>query len=242
MHEEEYKKWWPADLHVIGKGIIRFHAVYWPAFLLSAGLPLQKALFVHGYFTVDGQKMSKSLGNVADPLEFVEKYGADALRYYLLSQISPFQDGDFSEKKLVEVYNSDLANGLGNLVARVAKLCETANFKQSPSENNHHIIDKFEEYTKFLNEYRFNEALNLIKEKITKVDKYINEEKPWELLKLPDGNLKRPINAILEHAVDEIEEIAVLLEPFMPETAGKIKEQFSKAEIKSVAPLFPRIS
>ena len=240
--EKEYQKWWPADLHVIGKGIIRFHAVYWPAFLLSANLPLPRALFVHGYFTVDGQKMSKSLGNVADPLDFVAKYGADGLRYYLLSQISPFQDGDFSEKKLIEVYNSDLANGLGNLVARVAKLYETANFRQSPSENNHHIIDIHDEYKKLLSEYRFNEALNLIWGKITKVDKYINEEKPWELLKTPVGNLKRPINAILEHAVDEIEEIAELLEPFLPETAAKIKDQFTKSEIKPSASLFPRIS
>jgi methionyl-tRNA synthetase len=241
-NEEEYKKWWPADLHVIGKGIIRFHAVYWPAFLLSANLPLPKALFVHGYFTVDGQKMSKSLGNVSDPLDFVNKYGADVLRYYLLSQISPFQDGDFSEKKLVEIYNSDLANGLGNLISRVAKLCETANFKQSPSENNKHIIDDFDEYQKLLGEYRFNEVLNLVWAKITRLDQYINQEKPWELLKNPAGNLKRSITAILDHAVDEIEEIAILLEPFLPETSAKIKAQFTTAEIKSSTPLFPRIA
>jgi len=242
IDEKEYKKWWPADLHVIGKGIIRFHAVYWPAFLLSANLPLPKALFVHGYFTVDGQKMSKSLGNVTDPNELINKYGADALRYYLLKEISPFADGDFAEKKLVEVYNSDLANGLGNLVARVAKLCETANFRQTPSENNQHIISTYNEYKKLLSEYRFNEALNLIWDKITKIDKYINEEKPWELLKTPAGNLKRPINAILEHAVDEIEEIAQLLEPFLPETSRKIKEQFTKSEIKVAPSLFPRIA
>jgi methionyl-tRNA synthetase len=135
-----------------------------------------------------------------------------------------------------------LANGLGNLIARVAKLCETANFKQSPSENNHHLIEEIDEYQKLLSEYRFNETLSLIWGKITKVDKYINEEKPWELLKTPTGNLKRPINTILEHAVDEIEEIAELLEPFLPDTSVKIKAQFTKAEIKSSAPLFPRIS
>jgi methionyl-tRNA synthetase len=240
-NEEGYKKWWPANLHVIGKGIIRFHAVYWPAFLLSAGLDLPKALFVHGYFTVDGQKMSKSLGNVADPLEFVKKYGVDALRYYLLSQISPFQDGDFSEKKLVEVYNADLANGLGNLIARVAKLCENAHFKQSSAENNKHIIESFAEYQKLLNEYRFNEALNLVWTKIGSLDKYINQEKPWELLSDPAGNLKRSITAILQHAVDEIEEIAILLEPFLPETSAKIKAQFTGVKIKSSVPLFPRI-
>jgi methionyl-tRNA synthetase len=122
--EEKYKKWWPADIHVIGKGIIRFHAVYWPAILLSAGLKLPKQLFVHEYFTVNGQKMSKTLGNVYYPLPLLEKYGADPLRYYCLAKISPFQDGDFSEEKFKESYNADLANGLGNLVSRVAKLCE----------------------------------------------------------------------------------------------------------------------
>ncbi len=238
--EKKYKKWWPADLHVIGKGIIRFHAVYWPAFLLSAKLPLPKALFVHGYLTVEGQKMSKSLGNVVDPLESIKKYGADALRYYLLSQISPFQDGDFSIKRLEEVYNSDLANGLGNLVARVAKLCETVNFKQAPAEKSVHIISDKNEYLDLLNVYRFNDALSLIWNKIAKLDKFINQEKPWELIK--NQNTKRPLKTILEHAVDEIEEIAVLLEPFLPETAEKIKQQFTRPEIKAQSPLFPRIA
>lgn len=239
--EKNYRRWWPADLHVIGKGIIRFHAVYWPAFLLSAGLPLPKALFVHGYFTVNGQKMSKTLGNVADPLDFIKKYGADSLRYYFLREISPFSDGDFSTKRLEEVYNADLANGLGNLIARVAKLCENARFKQSPSENNGHVILEKEEYEKTLREYRFNDALFLIWGKITKLDKYINEEKPWELLKQPAGSKKlQNIDSILSHAVNQIQEIAILLEPFMPETSEKIKDQFTKPEIKSQKPLFPR--
>jgi methionyl-tRNA synthetase len=238
-NETEYKKWWPADLHVIGKGIIRFHAVYWPAFLLSAGLALPKALFVHGYFTVNGQKMSKSVGNVADPLEFIEKYGADALRYYFLREISPFADGDFSEKRLVEIYNADLANGLGNLIARVSKLCENAKFKQKTSKEEKHVMTIHDEYLKTLNEYRFNEALALVWGKITKLDKYINDEKPWELLKNPRS--KHPIAPILEHSIDQIQEIAILLTPFMPTTAEKIKKQFEKEEIKSEASLFPRI-
>lgn len=240
--EKEYKKWWPADLHVIGKGIIRFHAVYWPAFLLSAGLPLPKALFVHGYFTVNGEKMSKSLGNVADPLEFIKRYGTDALRYYFLREISPFADGDFSTKRLEEVYNADLANGLGNLIARVSKLCETSRFKQTESKNNGHIIFEYEDYLKAMNEYRFNDALALVWAKITKLDKYINEEKPWELLKLPEGNKKiQNIENILAHAVNQIQEIAILIEPFMPQTSEIIKEQFTKTEIKSGKSLFPRI-
>jgi len=236
--EKKYKKWWPADLHVIGKGIIRFHAVYWPAFLLSAGLPLPKALFVHGYFTVNGQKMSKSLGNVADPVEFIQKYSADGLRYYLLRDISPTGDGDFSEKKLIEAYNSDLANGLGNLISRVAKLCENANFRKTKTvQNQKHVSNFDEDYKKALEEYRFNDGLAIIWGKISRLDKFINDEKPWNLLKTNDERLK----SVLEHSVDQIQEIGELLKPFLPETAEKITQQFSATEIKSSAPLFPRI-
>lgn len=241
-NEKDYKKWWPANLHVIGKGIIRFHAVYWPAFLLSAGLELPKALFVHGYFTVDGQKMSKSLGNVIDPIALCDKYTADALRYYFLREISPFSDGDFSIKRLEEVYNADLANGLGNLISRVSKLCENANFKQTPSEHNGHVIVEIDDYNKALDEFRFNDALALIWDKITKLDKYINDEKPWELLKQPAGNKKlQNIENVLSHAVNQIQEIAILLTPFMPKTAATIALQFNKTEVVSSQGLFPRI-
>jgi len=130
---EQYKKWWPADVHVIGKGITRFHAIYWPAFLLSAGLSLPKTIFVHGYITVDGQKMSKSLGNVIDPFELVEKYGVDAVRYFFLREIPSTEDGDFSYEKFETRYNADLAGGLGNLVARVLTLAEKAELK-TPQE------------------------------------------------------------------------------------------------------------
>jgi methionyl-tRNA synthetase len=237
--QEKYKKWWPADLHVIGKGIIRFHAVYWPAFLLSAGLKLPKALFVHGYFTVNGQKMSKSLGNVADPLEFIQKYTTDGLRYYLLRNISPTGDGDFSEKKLVESYNADLANGLGNLISRVAKLCENANFQKTKTvENQKHVSNFDEDYKKALDGYKFNDALSIIWGKISRLDKFINDEKPWDLAKNQNPRLK----SVLEHAVDQIQEIGGLLKPLLPETAEKIIAQFSKAEVKPQPPLFPRIS
>lgn len=240
--DKEYKKWWPANLHVIGKGIIRFHAVYWPAFLLSAKLPLPKALFVHGYFTVDGAKMSKTLGNVIDPIELVDKYGEDPLRYYFLRELSPFSDGDFSVKRLEEVYNSDLANGLGNLVARVAKLCETARFKQNPSGKNGHIILEKDQYESLFAEYRFNEVLTLVWGKITSLDKYINEEKPWEILKEPEGSKKlQNIDSILSHAVEQIVEIGILLSPFLPSTSEKIISQFTKAEILPRPSLFPRI-
>lgn len=237
-NDEAYNKWWPADIHVIGKGIIRFHAVYWPAILLSAKLALPKALFVHEYFTVNGQKMSKTLGNVIDPFELIDKYGADALRYYFLAKFSPFSDGDFSEKKFIEVYNSDLANGLGNLIARVAKLCESIDYQQMGSESriSEHIIEDGE-YSRALQKFKFNEAMFYIWKKITALDQYINQEKPWALIKTNS----QKVRAILAHCVDEIQEISLLLAPFMPDTSQQILEQFKGPKILSQKPLFPRI-
>jgi len=226
--EGEYNKWWPADLHVIGKGIIRFHAVYWPAILLSAGLKLPKKLFVHEYFTVNGQKMSKTLGNVIDPMDLVTKFGTDALRYYCLAKFSPFQDGDFSEDKFNEVYNADLANGLGNLVARVAKLCEkhglTLEEKQLDLDNN---------IVRHVNDFKFNDALSYVWKKIAQLDITINQQKPWEL----EGERAVQVLTSLAHS---LREISHNLKPFLPETAEKITLQFS-GKIKSQPPLFPRL-
>jgi len=227
--EEKYNKWWPADLHVIGKGITRFHAIYWPAFLLSAKLKLPKAIFVHGYFTVNGQKISKTLGNVIDPVELIEKYGADALRYYLLAKFSPFTDGDFSEEKLKDVYNGDLANGLGNLVSRVAKLAEVNEINAGKTEINK--LDRF--VTEPLEQYRFDWALEEIWKKIKILDTKINAEKFWE-----DPKTK---TVSFVEVIEGIRQIAFDLEPFLPETAERIKKQFKGPGIKAEAPLFPRI-
>lgn len=236
--EATYQKWWPADIHIIGKGILRFHAVYWPAFLLSAKLPLPKSIFVHGYFTVNGQKMSKTLGNVVNPHDMIKKIGADALRYYLLKDISSTGDGDFSEEKLTQVYNADLANGLGNLIARTAKLCENAQFTQmTPSVRISPDLASHPEYLKALEHYRFNDALFYVWQQISAVDAYISQEKPWELLKQINPRVKE----VLAHAVGEIQEIAYLLMPFMPETAQTILEQFNAPEVKAQESLFPRI-
>lgn len=236
--EKQYKKWWPANLHVIGKGIIRFHGVYWPAFLLSAGLHLPKALFVHGYFTVNGQKMSKTLGNVADPLEFVKKYGADALRYYLLKEISPFQDGDFSEKKLLQIYSSELVNELGNLVSRVAKLVQDKNLdpKQLREERKNAL---WEEVDHLLNDFRFNEALELIWGNIRGINQYLNRERPWQE-NLSEDNKRLSVVVVLSHSVTSLLEIAEALEPFLPETSTKIKNQFLVNEIKNIAHIFEK--
>ncbi len=225
--EDKYNKWWPADLHVIGKGIIRFHAVYWPAFLLSANLKLPKKIFVHGYYTVNGQKMSKTLGNVYDPVPLLEKYGADPLRYYCLAKTPPFTDGDFSEEKFNEAYNSDLANGLGNLVARVAKLCERTS-PQPPAHNAQYNQNKLVE------DFRFDEALKEIWGWISELDQQIEKDQPWKL-----GDLE--LEKVLVGYIERIVRIATALQPFLPDTAEKILEQFKGPKIKSGAPLFPRI-
>ena len=227
--EEKYKKWWPADVHVIGKGIIRFHAVYWPAFLLSAKLPTPKQIFVHEYFTVDGQKMSKTLGNVVDPISLVEKYGADGVRLYFLKHFSPFSDGDFSEDKFKEAYNSDLANGLGNLVARVARLCEKIELNplSEPSLN--------ENYKQTIEQYKFNEVLGEVWRRISEIDREIEKAEPWKIEDL--GKLKD----FLQNWIERINQIAFELKPFLPKTSEKIQDLFSQTKIKSTSPLFPRV-
>lgn len=228
--ETKYNTWWPADVHVIGKGITRFHAVYWPAFLLSAGLPLPKKLFVHEYFTVNGQKMSKTLGNVIDPNDLIQKYGAEPLRYYFLAKFSPFNDGDFSEEEFKKTYNADLANGLGNLVARVAKMSEGITFTSYKKPNiSKTPLDGFEK------SYQFDETIKKIFEKIKQADILVNEKQVWALT----GEEKQQILQVL---VDHIRIIAFSLQPFLPKTAEKILKQFSRSTVKSEAPLFPRIT
>lgn len=227
--EKKYNKWWPADVHVIGKGIIRFHAVYWPAFLLSAGLELPKSIFVHGYFTVNGQKISKTLGNIIDPFYLIKKYGVDTLRYYFLAKFSPFTDGDFSEKKLKETHNADLANGIGNLVARVARLCEIAKIEVSKSKN----LKLNKEIQKHLDSFRFDFAIEVIWKKVASLDKEIDKNKLWE-----NTSKKKEI---LVDIIQEIRQITFDLKPFLPETAEKIEKQLKGPKIKSAKSLFPRI-
>jgi methionyl-tRNA synthetase len=240
--KELYKKWWPADLHVIGKGIIRFHAVYWPAFLLSAKLPLPKSIFVHGYITVDGQKMSKSVGNVIDPLELIEKYGVDPVRYYFLREVPSYEDGDFSYEKFEARYNGDLANGLGNLIARVVTLAaklknqsETGKIAIKNSKLTTELKSVKVSYKKAIEEIKLNEALEEIWKLIHAADRFINDEKPWEQEK-PE---------VITDILLLILEIASLLEPFLPETTDKIREQIKiegpEIIVKKGASLFPRL-
>jgi len=226
-----FEKFWPADLHILGKDNLRWHALLWPAMLKSAGIELPKHILVNGFLNINGQKISKSIGNVIRPSEWVQKYDSDAVRYYLLRYTSITEDSDISEEKLLQAYNSDLANGLGNLVARVAKLAE----KHEVS------VDTFtkdfnENVKKFLENFEFNWALNAVWGIITLTDTAVSNDKVW---KLPVGS-KHAEECLLFY-IKNIQEIAFNLKPFLPDVAQKIEEQFKGPKIISGKPLFPRI-
>lgn len=222
-----FKTWWQDSYraHVIGKGIGRFHAIYWPAMLLSAGLALPNEIFIHGYVTANGEKISKSLGNVIDPFEVVKKYGADAVRYFLLREIPSSGDGDFSYEKLEARYNGDLANNLGNLVSRVAKLSEKFG---GTSEIDPVVTDRLalvtEQYHLSVKEFKLHEALARLWELFAFANAYIDEKKPWAT---GDSLAVASIQRLISNS-------APLLEPFLPETAQKIIDG-------TPGPLFPRL-
>ncbi len=245
--------YWPAKLHIIGKGIIRFHAVYWPGMLLSAKLPLPKELFVHGYVTVGGQKMSKTLGNTIDPIELVQKYGVDAVRYYLLREIPSDDDGDFTEEKFKLRYNADLANGLGNFASRVLTLAEKLNPWVIPITNNlspitsldidHAIREVRAEVAKAIEERRLHDALAHIWRLVSFGDKMVGVTKPWEL---KDEDPKK--REVLGELLLLLHEITKLIEPFIPETAKHLSQSIEVTDStitnvqKPAKPLFLRLS
>lgn len=231
--DDNWKKWWPCDLHVLGKDNLRFHAAIWPGMLLSAGLPLPKTVFVHSFITVNGQKMSKTIGNVISPYNLVEKYGTDAVRYYFLRAVSSYDDGDFTYEKFEERYNADLAKGLGNLVARVLTLAENAGFKIVKRFFVSKIEEAEENIEKFIGDFKFNDALGEIWQLIGLADKFIDEKKPWTLTS-DSEEFKEVIGSLLFL----ISEISRLLLPFLPETSEKISKAVKSG--KSVS-LFPRL-
>jgi len=217
-----YKKWWPADVHVIGKGIIRFHAVYWPAILLSAGLELPKAIFVHGYLKINGKKISKSLGNVINPDRMVQTYGLDQFRYYMIRDNSPVNDGDFSEERLVERVNEELVSNYSNLFYRVTSFIDK-NFggkipKAAIDKNISAIIKaKVNDYKRKMEEFRLNEALETAISLSGEGNNYFQKNKPWETVK----NNKKKCSETLFNTANLIAVVSSLLYPFIPSSAEK---------------------
>ena len=226
---EQYKNNWPADVHVVGKDMLRFHAGIWPGMLLSAGLQLPKKIIVHGFLTVDGEKMSKSTGNVIDPIEVVDKYGADALRYFFCRNFVFGEDGDISETALARRYNDELANKLGNLVSRTSVLAEKYGIEQTSDGLTKKLNIK--QIEKLINQYEFDKALNEIFAFVDICNEFIQLKKPWETHD----------KKVLYQVVCSIKEIAKLLSPFIPESAEKILKVFEKDKIKKAPVLFEKI-
>ena len=228
-NKEKFNKFWPG-LQMAGKDNLRQQSSMWQAMLMSAKLLNSKRIFIHGFITADGQKMSKSLGNVINPFELVKKYGTDAVRYYLLREIYPTEDGDFTYEKFEQRYNADLASGIGNLVARVLGIAGSLHIKESkPQKNTKQKIEEIKKnYELSIEKFKFNDALSYIWDLISFCDKYINEEKLWET--------KNP--KVINDLFIAIKEIAELLNSFLPETSDKIKEAIKSREAR---PLFPRI-
>lgn len=222
---------WPADVHLIGKDIIKFHAVFWPAMLLSAGLPLPKIIFVHGFINLKGEKMSKTVGNVVDPFPLIEKYGKDAVRFFLCHEISTFGDSDYSQEHFYEVYNGLLVNGLGNVVSRVTKMIENV----GGAGNNKFESNMAEKYHECMEKYEIGEAIKLVWGVLHELDEYIEKEKVYKLIKENPMKAK----AILGSLLDALKTVAELISSFLPETSQKMREALENPSKR--IHLFPRI-
>ena len=239
----DWQNYWPADIQVIGKDILRFHAGIWPAILMGLGLPLPKTLLVHGHISSGGVKMSKSLGNVVDPNEIIDNYGLDAWRYYFSRHIPTQDDGDFTWEKFEKAYNNELGNDLGNLVSRVANMVkryQSGVIGDIPG-------DEFDlhNYNSHMRNLEFDKAMDEIWVLVRAHNQYIENVKPWEIAKLAQTNKdeENHLAEVLAHSVGGILQIGQMLTPFMPDTADKIHTIFGSGVIndEEIGILFPKI-
>ena len=239
---EGWQEYWPADVQVIGKDILRFHAGIWPAMLLGLGLELPKKLLVHGFVVVGGEKMSKTVGNVVDPNEIIDSYGLDAFRYFFSRHIPTLDDGDFTWEKFENAYNSELGNDLGNLIQRVASMItryQSGVIGEAPQGE--HDMSAYHEAMESL---EFNKAVDEVWSMVRNLNQYIESVKPWEIAKGvgKDPEAEEHLAEVLAFCVGALLQIGDLLVPFMPSTAAKIHNTFESGMVKATdGVLFPKI-